>query len=181
MNVSRLALPGVLLIEPRVFEDERGHFFESFNGRRWTQATGLETEFVQDNHASSKENVLRGLHYQIQHPQGKLVRCVAGTVFDVCVDIRRSSPCFGRWVGHELSAENRRMIWIPEGFAHGYLTVTPNAEVLYKTTDFWASEHERCIVWNDPEVAISWPLRAAPVLSAKDLRGDLLRDAEVFP
>jgi dTDP-4-dehydrorhamnose 3,5-epimerase len=175
------ALPGVLILEPAVFGDARGFFFESFNSRRFTELTGVQASFVQDNHSRSARNVLRGLHYQIRQPQGKLVRVVAGEVFDVAVDIRRGSPTFGRWEGVVLSAENRRQLWIPEGFAHGFLVLSAYAEFLYKTTDYWAPEHERCIAWNDPDLAIGWPLGgAAPSLSAKDANGIALTAAETF-
>jgi dTDP-4-dehydrorhamnose 3,5-epimerase len=173
-------IPDVLIIEPKVFEDERGFFYESFN-RRVFADMGVETDFVQDNLSRSRRNVLRGLHYQIKQPQGKLVRVVVGAVFDVAVDMRRSSPTFGRWIGLELSAANRRMAWIPPGFAHGFLTTTDFAEVLYKTTDYWAPEHERTILWNDTDLRIAWPLTAdVPKLSTKDLAGQSFREAKVF-
>lgn len=181
MNVIQTELPGVLLIEPRVFSDERGFFFESFNARRFEEATGLSRDFVQDNHSRSRHGVLRGLHYQLQQPQGKLIRVVAGEVYDVAVDIRRHSPSFGRWVGVQLSAENRRQLWLPEGFAHGFLVLSEFADVLYKTTDYYAPAHERCIRWDDPNLAISWPLAGAPLLSAKDQAGVSLADAELLP
>ncbi len=180
MNVVRSAIRDVVVIEPKVFGDARGFFLESWNARAFTIA-GIRAEFVQDNHARSTRNVLRGLHYQIHQPQGKLVRAVLGEVFDVAVDLRRSSPTFGRWVGMSLSAENKRMIWVPPGFAHGYLVVSDIAEVLYKATDYYAPEHERSIVWNDPDLAIEWPLAGAPVLSAKDAAGVRFRDAEAYP
>jgi dTDP-4-dehydrorhamnose 3,5-epimerase len=174
-------LPGVKVIEPRVFGDERGFFFESFNSRRFAELTGVETVFVQDNHSRSAKGVLRGLHYQIRQPQGKLVRVVAGEVFDVAVDLRRWSPHFGRWTGIRLSAENRRQLWIPEGFAHGFLVLSEYAEFLYKTSDYWAPEHERCIAWNDPDLDIDWPLNGAmPRVSAKDAQGVAFRAAETF-
>jgi dTDP-4-dehydrorhamnose 3,5-epimerase len=174
------ALPEVLILEPKVFGDERGFFYESFNARNFEETTGLTCSFVQDNHSKSNQGVLRGMHYQIQHPQGKLVRVVAGEVFDAAVDIRRNSANFGKWVGVRLSAENKRQLWVPEGFAHGFLVLSESAEFLYKTTDYWYPEHERSISWNDPAVGIDWPLAGAPVLSAKDERASLLRDAAVF-
>jgi dTDP-4-dehydrorhamnose 3,5-epimerase len=180
MNVVRTAIPDVVVIEPKVFGDARGFFLESWNARAFAIA-GIRAEFVQDNHARSARNVLRGLHYQIRQPQGKLVRVVVGEVFDVAVDLRRSSPTFGRWVGETLSAENKRSIWIPAGFGHGYLVTSDFAEVLYKATDYHAPEHERSIAWNDPELRIKWPLAGAPVLSAKDAAGVRFRDAEVYP
>ncbi|HJW03259.1 MAG TPA: dTDP-4-dehydrorhamnose 3,5-epimerase [Azospira sp.] len=174
------AIPEVLVLEPKVFGDDRGFFFESFNRRAFTELTGVGTDFVQDNHSRSACNVLRGLHYQIRQPQGKLVRVTAGEVFDVAVDIRRNSPTFGHWVGERLSAENKRQMWIPPGFAHGFLVLSDSAEFLYKTTDYWAPEHERCIAWNDPDLAIAWPLASPPSLSAKDAQGALLKSAELF-
>lgn len=180
MKATELALPGVLILEPTVFGDERGFFFESYNRRRFRDLTGFDGDFVQDNHSRSRKGVLRGLHYQIQQPQGKLVRVIDGEVFDVAVDIRRSSPNFGRWVGVRLSAENRKMIWVPAGFAHGFVVTSDTCEFLYKTTDYWAPEHERCIRWNDPTLAIDWPLSAEPVMSAKDLHGTNFIDAEVY-
>lgn len=180
MKVIPTAIPDVLLIEPRVFGDERGFFFESFNARNFAELTGVTLDFVQDNHSRSAKNVLRGLHYQIKQPQGKLVRVVVGEVFDVAVDVRKSSPSFGQWVGFNLSAENKRMAWIPPGFAHGFVVLSDFAEFLYKTTDYWSPEHERCILWNDPALAIDWQTREAPQLSAKDREGRLLADAEVF-
>lgn len=180
MKVFPTALPEVLLIEPKVFGDERGFFFESFNQRVLAEQAGIAEPFVQDNHSRSARNVLRGLHYQIRHAQGKLVRVVAGEVFDVAVDVRKSSPDFGRWVGFNLSAENKRMAWIPAGFAHGFMVLSDYAEFLYKTTDYWMPEHERCIRWDDPDIGVAWPLREAPVLSAKDQAGKPLREAEVF-
>jgi len=180
MKTTSLAISDVILIEPQVFGDARGFFFESFNQARFDAAIGRSVSFVQDNHSRSARNVLRGLHYQIRHPQGKLVRVVQGEVFDVAVDIRKSSPTFGQWDGQLLSAENKQMLWVPEGFAHGFLVLSEYAEFLYKTTDYWSPEHERCIAWNDPDLAIAWPSRAAPVLSGKDQMGKLLRDAEVF-
>lgn len=182
MNVITTAIPDVLIFEPKVFGDERGFFFESFNERRFVDAVGApdSIRFVQDNHSRSARSVLRGLHYQIRQPQGKLVRVVAGEVFDVAVDIRRSSPTFGKWVGVTLSAENKRQLWIPAGFAHGFVVTSDAAEFLYKTTDYWAPEHERCIAWNDPEIAIDWPLTQPPTLSDKDRAGKPLSSAEVF-
>ncbi|MFM0011372.1 dTDP-4-dehydrorhamnose 3,5-epimerase [Paraburkholderia sediminicola] len=182
MNLTAIptSLPGVLILEPKVFGDDRGFFFESFNAHAFEQATGLKREFVQDNHSRSSSNVLRGLHYQIQHAQGKLVRVVAGEVFDVAVDIRKSSPTFGKWVGVVLSASNKRQLWVPEGFAHGFVVTSESAEFLYKTTDYWCPEHERSIVWNDPAIGIEWPIDSQPQVAAKDAAGVLLRDAELF-
>lgn len=181
MKVIETEIPGVLIIEPKVFGDERGFFFESFNERQWKDATGLDERFVQDNHSRSLKGVLRGLHYQIRRPQGKLVRVVVGEVFDVAVDLRKSSSAFGKWTGVHLSAENKRQLWIPEGFAHAFLVISECAEFLYKTTEYYSPEHERCIIWNDPELAIQWPLEGGPGLSAKDLRGVCFKDAEYFP
>jgi len=181
MNVVPTEIPEVLIIEPKVFEDDRGFFFESFNRRTFAEKTGVEADFVQDNHSRSSQNVLRGLHYQIQQPQGKLVRVVAGAVFDVAVDIRKSAPTFGKWVGCLLSAENKRQLWVPVGFAHGFVVVSQTAEVLYKTTDYYAPGQERCILWNDPDLAINWDLTAPPVLSAKDQAGQPFKAAELFP
>ncbi|MHA6494970.1 dTDP-4-dehydrorhamnose 3,5-epimerase [Pseudomonas borbori] len=181
MQVIRTALPEVLILEPKVFGDERGFFFESFNARDFAQATGLQREFVQDNHSRSQRGVLRGLHYQLQQAQGKLVRVTAGEVYDVAVDLRRSSPTFGQSVGVMLSAENNRQMWVPEGFAHGFLVLSEYAEFLYKTTDYYAPAHERCIRWDDPTLAIEWPLAEPPQLSAKDQNGSSLGDAELFP
>ncbi len=178
MKVTPTELPGVLLIEPRVFGDARGFFFESWNEQEFERA-GIRVRFVQDNHSRSGRGVLRGLHYQIRQPQGKLVRVVAGEIFDVAADIRRSSPTFGRWEGVRLNSESNRMVWIPAGFAHGFCVLSEFAEVLYKATDYYAPEHERCILWNDPELHIDWPF-PAPALSAKDAAGTRLRDAEVF-
>ena len=180
MKVTPAAILDVLVVEPRVFGDDRGFFYESFNARKFKELTGLEPNFVQDNHSRSAKHVLRGLHYQIRQSQGKLVRVVAGEVFDVAVDIRKGSPTFGRWVGHTLSAENRKQVWIPAGFAHGYLVLSDYAEVLYKATDYWAPEHERRIAWNDPDLAIRWPMEGTPVLSAMDAKGAALARAEVF-
>jgi dTDP-4-dehydrorhamnose 3,5-epimerase len=181
MKVVPTEIPEVLIIEPKVFEDDRGFFFESFNRRTFAEKTGVEADFVQDNHSRSSQNVLRGLHYQIQQPQGKLVRVVAGAVFDVAVDIRKSAPTFGKWVGCLLSAENKRLLWVPVGFAHGFLVVSQTAEVLYKATDYYAPAHERCILWNDPDLAINWDLTAPPILSAKDQAGQPFKAAELFP
>jgi dTDP-4-dehydrorhamnose 3,5-epimerase len=180
VKVIPTAIPDVLIIEPKVFGDERGFFFESFNRRQFAELTGRDIDFVQDNHSRSVKNVLRGLHYQIQQPQGKLVRVVQGAVFDVAVDIRRSSPAFGRHVGLELSAENKRMLWIPEGFAHGFVVLSDTAEFLYKTTDYWAPEFERSIAWNDPAIGIQWPIHGEPALSVKDRQAKLLAEAEHF-
>lgn len=179
MNVIPTDIPDVLIVEPKVFTDARGFFYESFN-KKALQAAGMTGDFVQDNHSRSARNVLRGLHYQIRQPQGKLVRAVAGEIFDVAVDIRRRSPTFGKWVGMKLSAENKRMAWIPPGFAHGFLVLSEFAEVLYKTTDYWAPQFERTIVWNDRDLAIAWPTTNAPQLSAKDGAGAAFREAELF-
>jgi len=182
MNLTAIptSLPGVLILEPKVFGDDRGFFYESFNARAFEQATSVKREFVQDNHSRSSARVLRGLHYQVQHAQGKLVRVVAGEVFDVAVDIRKSSPTFGKWVGVVLSAGNKRQLWVPEGFAHGFVVTSESAEFLYKTTDYWYPEHERSIVWNDPAIGIVWPIDGEPQVAAKDAAGALLRDAELF-
>jgi len=177
MNIVKTAISDVFILEPRVFGDERGFFYESFNQKVWQEVTRLQTIFVQDNHSRSGRNVLRGLHYQIQQPQGKLVRVVSGEVFDVAVDIRVGSPTFGRWAGVELSAENKRMLWIPEGFAHGFLVLSEFAEFLYKTTDYWAPQYERTILWNDPDLAIAWPLQNQPILSDKDSKGLTFKEA----
>jgi dTDP-4-dehydrorhamnose 3,5-epimerase len=180
VNVIPTAIPDVLIIEPKVFGDDRGFFFESFNRRRFAELVGRDVDFVQDNHSRSAKNVLRGLHYQIQQPQGKLVRVAQGAVFDVAVDIRRGSPTFGQHVGVELSAENKRMLWVPEGFAHGFVVVSDTAEFLYKTTDYWAPEFERSILWNDPAIGIQWPIQGEPSLSAKDQKALSLAKAELF-
>lgn len=180
MNVIPTEIPDVLILEPRVFGDDRGFFFESFNEQAFQDKTAISSRFVQDNHSRSSRNVLRGLHYQIQQPQGKLVRAVVGEIFDVAVDIRRSSPTFGMWVSCVLSAENKRQLWVPEGFAHGFVVTSEVAEVLYKTTDYYAPQHERSILWSDPDLAIAWPLDELPNLSNKDKDGKLFRDAEVF-
>ncbi|OGB20889.1 MAG: dTDP-4-dehydrorhamnose 3,5-epimerase [Burkholderiales bacterium RIFCSPLOWO2_02_FULL_57_36] len=181
MKIIPTSIPDILIFEPTVFEDDRGFFYESFNGRRFEECTGKDAcKFVQDNHSKSHKSVLRGLHYQIKQAQGKLVRVVAGEVFDVAVDIRKTSPTFGLWVGVMLSADNRRQLWIPEGFAHGFLVTSDSAELLYKTTDYWAPEHERCILWNDPAIGIEWPLTKTLLLAKNDQDGKLLADAEVF-
>ena len=179
MKVTPTRIPDVLLIEPRVFGDARGFFLESWNEREFERA-GIHAGFVQDNHSRSEKGVLRGLHYQIRQPQGKLIRVTAGEIFDVAVDIRRSSPTFGKWEGARLSAQSKSMLWVPTGFAHGFCVLSDFAEVLYKTTDFYAPEHERSILWNDPDLRIDWALSAAPLLSPKDAAGLRLRDAEVF-
>lgn len=180
MNASRLAIPDVIAFEPKVFGDDRGFFFESFNQNAFEEAVGRSVTFVQDNHSCSAKGVLRGLHYQILHSQGKLVRVTRGEVFDVAVDLRRSSDTFGKWVGLHLSAENRKQLWIPEGFAHGFVVLSDKAEFLYKTTDYWAPEHERCLAWNDPTVQVEWPIDIQPTLSLKDQGAAYLPKAEVF-
>ena len=180
MQITRLAIPDVVLIEPKVFGDARGFFYESFNQRAFNEATGTDHSFVQDNHSRSSRGVLRGLHYQIRQPQGKLVRVVQGAVFDVAVDIRKSSPTFGQWVGEELSADNHRQLWVPPGFAHGFVVLSATAEFLYKTTDYYAPQYERCIAWNDPDLAIAWPdVGMAPLLSGKDQLGQSLVQADL--
>ena len=179
-TVTPTALPEVLVLEPKVFGDARGFFYESFNQRDFVTATGLDVQFVQDNHSRSVKGVLRGLHYQIQHPQGKLVRVTQGAVFDVVVDIRRSSPHFGKWVGVELSADNSRQLWIPPGFAHGFVVISESAEFLYKTTDYWYPAHERSLLWSDPALGIVWPLQDAPQLATKDAAAKTLVQADVF-
>lgn len=179
--ITPAAIPDVLILEPRVFGESRGFFFESFNARDFRLATGLDVSFVQDNHSMSARGVLRGLHYQIQHPQGKLVRVTEGEVFDVAVDLRRSSPTFGQWVGTTLSEDNRRQLWIPPGFAHGFVVLSERAQFLYKTTDYYAPEHERSLLWNDPAIGIQWPIDFAPQLAAKDAAGKLLAEADCFP
>jgi len=182
MNVRPTAIPDVVVIEPKVFGDARGFFFESFNRKELEAALGRPLDFVQDNHSRSAKNVLRGLHYQLPNPQGKLVRVVRGAVFDVAVDLRRSSPTFQRWIGEVLSADNKRQLWIPEGFAHGFLVLSDEAEFLYKTTDYWHPEHERTIRWNDPALGIEWPTGGiAPVVSGKDAAGTAVADAALFP
>ncbi len=180
MRVTPTAIPDVLVIEPQVFGDDRGFFYESFNQRVWQEKTGLDRTFVQSNHSRSLQGVLRGLHYQIRQPQGKLVRVVVGEVFDVAVDLRRNSPTFGKWVGERLSAENKKLFWVPEGFGHGFVVLSDVAEFLYKTTDYYAPDHERCIIWDDPDIGINWQLTGEPILSVKDAEGVLFKDAEVY-
>jgi dTDP-4-dehydrorhamnose 3,5-epimerase len=180
MKLERTAIPDVLLLEPKVFGDARGFFYESYNRKIFAQATGLDVEFVQDNHSRSSKNVLRGLHYQVRQAQGKLVRVTAGEIWDVAVDLRRGSPRFGRWAGMRLDAESKRMLWVPAGFAHGFLVLSEHAEVQYKTTDYYAPEHERTLLWNDPALAIDWPLAGEPVLADKDRHGLPLARAETF-
>ena len=181
MKVTQTAIPDVLVLEPKVFGDDRGFFLESFNMQTFRAATGLKVDFVQDNHSKSARHVLRGLHYQIQQPQGKLVRVVQGEVFDVVVDLRQHSTTFGQWVGSHLSAANKKQLWVPSGFAHGFVVLSETAEFLYKTTDYYSPKHERCIAWNDPEIGITWPeMGAAPLLSAKDQQGCSLREAVTF-
>lgn len=181
MNVIETALPGVLILEPKVFGDERGFFYESFNAKAFEQATGLQRQFVQDNHSRSVKGVLRGLHYQLENTQGKLVRVTFGEVLDVAVDVRRSSPNFGRWEAVRLSAQNARQLWVPEGFAHGFVVLSDVAEFLYKTTDYYNPAAERCIRWDDPTLAIDWQLTEAPQLSAKDQLGKTLQEVDLFP
>jgi dTDP-4-dehydrorhamnose 3,5-epimerase len=180
MKVVRAQIPDVLIIEPSLFDDERGVFFESWNARAFCGAVGHDVQFVQDNHSISNRGVLRGLHYQIEQPQGKLVRVVRGEVFDVAVDLRKSSPTFGRWVGCELGERDHRQMWVPAGFAHGFLVLSESADVLYKVTGYYAPEHEHCLIWNDPDVAIAWPLDGAPILNARDRQGQTLGKAETF-
>jgi len=180
MKVIKTEIPEVLIVEPQVFGDERGFFFESYNEIKWREATGLDGRFVQDNHSRSAKGVLRGLHYQIRYPQGKLARCVTGEVFDVAVDLRRGSTSFGKWVGAHLSAVNKRQMWVPEGFAHGFLVLTEFAEFLYKTTDYYAPEYERSIFWNDPDLGIKWPITGEPTLSPKDADAPSFKAAEYF-
>lgn len=180
MKVIESVLNGVFLMEPRVFGDARGFFLESFNAKVFKELTGVTAEFVQDNHSRSMRGVLRGLHYQIKQPQGKLVRVVVGSVYDVAVDLRRSSPTFGQWFGAELSADNKRVMWIPPGFAHGFMVTSEAAEFLYKTTDYWAPEHERSLMWNDPALGVAWPLQGEPMLSDKDRKGKPLSECEVY-
>jgi dTDP-4-dehydrorhamnose 3,5-epimerase len=180
MQVERTSIPDVLILEPKVFGDDRGFFFESFNQQTFQNLTGVKANFVQDNHSKSAANVLRGLHYQIEQAQGKLVRVTAGEVFDVAVDIRRQSATFGKWAGVLLSAENKRQLWVPPGFAHGFVVLKDNTEFLYKTTDYYAPQYERCIRWDDPAIAIEWPITQAPILSGKDQLGLALSQAEVF-
>ncbi|MBM3108306.1 MAG: dTDP-4-dehydrorhamnose 3,5-epimerase [Pseudomonas sp.] len=181
MNVINTDLPGVLILEPKVFGDSRGFFYESFNARTFQELTGVTTTFVQDNHSKSQKGVLRGLHYQLKNTQGKLVRVTHGEVLDVAVDVRRSSPHFGKWVGVKLSAENRRQLWVPEGFAHGFVVLSDSAEFLYKTTDYYNPQAECCIRWDDPDLAIDWQLTSAPILSAKDQVGKSLKELELLP
>ena len=180
MKATPCAIPDVVLFEPRVFEDPRGFFFESHNQRQFEKTIGRQANFVQDNHSRSSRNVLRGLHYQVKQPQGKLVRVIAGEAFDVAVDLRKSSPTFGKWVGEILSAQNKKQLWVPEGFAHGFVVLSEHAEFIYKTTDYWAPEHERCIVWNDATLGIDWHINGQPILSAKDAQGVAFNEAEVF-
>ncbi len=182
MNVVETSLPGVLVLEPRLFGDARGFFLESWNARAFAQATGVDLRFVQDNHSRSRRGVLRGLHYQIRQPQGKLVRVVRGAIFDVAVDLRKSTPTFGRWFGTELTEDNHRQLWVPPGFGHGFLVLSESADVLYKATDYYAPEHDRSLLWNDPAVGIDWPLDGIePLLSAKDAEGQPLAQCEVYP
>lgn len=181
MKVTRAELPEVLLLEPCVFGDDRGFFLESYNRRVFREATGIDVNFVQDNHSRSTRNVLRGLHYQVKQAQGKLIRVVAGEIFDVAVDLRRSSPHFGRWTGQRLSAENKHLLWIPAGFAHGFLALSDSVDVVYKATEYYAPEHERCLLWKDPDIGIDWPLTGAPLVSDKDSCGVALKLAEPFP
>ena len=182
MDIIQTDIPDIYIIEPKVFGDERGFFFESFNKREFEESIGYSVDFVQDNHSASGHHVLRGLHYQIKHAQGKLVRVISGTVYDVAVDVRRESKSFGQWVGVVLSSENKRQLWVPPGFAHGFLVLSEQAEFLYKTTDYYAPEYERCILWNDPDLSIDWPMDGVePCLSRKDRSGQLLRTAELYP
>ncbi len=181
MKIIETEIPDVLIIEPQVFGDERGFFFESYNEKALLEKAGVSAHFVQDNHSRSAKNVLRGLHYQIQQSQGKLVRVIEGAVFDVAVDLRKSSQTFGQWVGVHLSAENKQQLWMPVGFAHGFVVLSDYAEFLYKTTDFYAPQHERSILWNDPDIGIDWQIEGEPILSGKDKAGKLLQDAEVYP
>jgi dTDP-4-dehydrorhamnose 3,5-epimerase len=180
MNATRLEIPEVIVFEPKVFGDDRGFFFESFNQKVFEEVVGRPVQFLQDNHSRSVKGVLRGLHYQIKQPQGKLVRVTHGEVFDVAVDLRKGASSFGKWVGVHLSAENKKQLWIPEGFAHGFIVLSESAEFLYKTTDYWAPEHERSLAWNDPTVAIQWPFEGEPALSAKDQKAVLFEDADKF-
>jgi len=180
MQVVRTEIPEVLLLEPQVFGDERGFFFEAYNRRAFREATGVDVDFVQDNHSRSGRNVLRGLHYQIRQAQGKLVRVIAGEIWDVAVDLRRSSPTFGKWTGFSLTAESKRTAWIPAGFAHGFVVVSESADVLYKATDYYAPAHERTLLWSDPALGIPWPLKGEPVVAAKDRAGKLLEQADLF-
>ncbi len=180
MNIHHTDIPDIKIIEPRVFGDERGFFFESYNKKQWEEVMGFSPDFVQENHSKSSRNVLRGLHYQIQHPQAKLVRVIAGELFDVAVDIRKSSPTFGQWVGVHLSSENKKQLWVPEGFAHGFVVLSEVAELLYLTTDLYAPEYERAIIWNDQDLAIKWPFSGEPVLSAKDADASSFQNADFF-
>lgn len=180
MKVTTTKIPDVLILEPKIFEDARGFFFESFNQRQFNTATNLDVHFVQDNHSRSSQNVLRGLHYQIQQTQGKLVRVIQGSIFDVAVDLRKSSPTFGQWVSIELTDTNHKQLWVPPGFAHGFVVLSSSAEILYKATDYYAPEFERSIIWNDPTLAIHWPIENTPLVSAKDQNGILLTQAELF-
>lgn len=180
MKVRETPIPDVLLVQPTVFGDDRGFFYESYNEQKWKEITGLDTRFVQDNHSKSVQGVLRGLHYQMKQPQGKLVRAIVGEVFDVAVDLRKSSSTFGQWVGEKLSAENKKMLWVPEGCGHGFLVLSKSAEIVYRTTDFYAPQYERSIIWNDPDLNISWPLTGNPQLSEKDANGSLFRNAEYY-
>lgn len=180
MKATALTIPEVILIEPKIFEDNRGHFFESFNHKVFEEIVNRQVHFVQDNQSHSTHNVLRGLHYQIKQPQGKLVRVVHGTIFDVAVDMRKQSPSFGQWVGAYLSAENKQQLWVPEGFAHGFLVISDQAQVLYKTTDYWAPQYERCVIWDDALLGIDWPIESVPVLGAKDAQGVGFTNAEYF-
>ena len=180
MKVVETALPGVLIIEPKIFGDDRGFFYESYNKQSWHQATGLNTTFVQDNHSRSVKGVLRGLHYQIKQPQGKLVRCIVGEVFDVAVDLQKKSETFGRWIGVHLSADNKRQFWVPEGFGHGFLVLSDVAEVFYKATDYYLPEYERTISWNDLTLAIDWPIKGLPILSGKDAAGNSFLEADFY-
>lgn len=181
MKILPAKIPDVLIIEPQVFQDDRGFFFESYNHKAFSEKTGITANFVQDNHSFSKQNVLRGLHYQISQPQGKLVRAIAGTILDIAVDIRKTSPTFGESVSCILSADNKRQLWVPVGFAHGFVVLSKTAEVLYKTTDYYAPQHERCILWNDPDLAIDWSVTNPPIVSAKDRVGQPFKSAELFP
>ena len=178
MKIVPTAIPDILIIEPKIFSDERGFFYESYNQKAFTQETGIAVYFVQDNHSCSKYNVIRGLHYQIHQPQGKLIRAIAGTIQDIAVDIRKNSPTFGQWVSCIISAENKHLLWIPPGFAHGFLVLSETAQVIYKTTDYYAPQHERCILWNDPDLAIDWKITTTPIVSAKDRAGQLFKKAE---
>ena len=180
MQITPTGIADVLLVEPQVFGDSRGFFFESFNEREWHKQTGLSTRFVQNNHSRSQKNVLRGLHYQIQHPQGKLIRTVVGEIFDVAVDLRENSATFGKWVGEYLSGDNKKSLWVPEGFGHGFIVLSDVAEVVYNATDFYEPEYERCILWNDEDLKIAWPLDGAPIISEKDQQGKSFRNADVY-